>query len=43
MALVLEEINLKIDAFHKNGQFINPVYWLLKKYNLNNKNLKGKE
>lgn len=38
-----EEIKLKIDAFHKNGQTINAVYWLLKKYKLQNKNLKGFE
>jgi len=43
MLVTLEEIKLKIDTFHKNGQVINAVYWLLKKYNLKNKNLKGFE
>lgn len=41
--MTLNEIKLKIDSFHKNGQVINAVYWLLKKYNLKNKNLKGFE
>lgn len=43
MAMRLDEIKLKIDTFHKNGQVINAVYWLLKKYNLKNTNLKGFE
>jgi hypothetical protein len=43
MTMTLDEIKIKIDTFHKNGQVINAVYWLLKKYNLNNKNLKGFE
>jgi hypothetical protein len=41
--MTLEEIKLKIETFHKNGQVINAVYWLLKKYNLKNSNLKGFE
>ena len=40
MTMALDEIKLKINTFHQNGQVINAVYWLLKKYNLNNKNLK---
>jgi hypothetical protein len=43
MLKTLEEIKLKINTFHQNGQVINAVYWLLKKYNLKNKNLKGFE
>ena len=39
--MTLENIKLKINQFHKNGQVINAVYWLLNKYNLNTKNLKG--
>ena len=41
--MTLDEIKLKINTFHKNGQAINAVYWLLKKYNLKNANLKGFE
>lgn len=41
--MTIDEIKLKIDTFHKNGQVINAVYWLLKKYNLKNSNLKGFE
>lgn len=36
-----EEIKLKIADFHKNGQIINALFWLLKIYKLQNKNLKG--
>lgn len=43
MVMTLEEIKLKTDTFHKNGQVINAVYWLLKKYNLKASNLKGFE
>jgi hypothetical protein len=43
MTLKLEDIKQKIETFHQNGQVINAVYWLLKKYNLKNKNLKGFE
>jgi hypothetical protein len=43
MAVTLDQIKLKIETFHKNGQVINAVYWLLKKYDLKNKNLKGFE
>ena len=43
MAMTLEEIKLKVDTFHKNGQVINAVYWLLKKYKLKSSNLKGVE
>ncbi|MDA6068873.1 hypothetical protein NJT12_04490 [Flavobacterium sp. AC] len=38
--MTLDQIKLKIETFHQNGQVINAVYWLLKKYNLKNKNLK---
>ena len=39
--MTLENIKLKVTEFHKNGQSINAVYWLLNKYNLKSKNLKG--
>jgi len=41
--MTLDEIKQKTETFHKNGQVINAVYWLLKKYNLKNTNLKGFE
>lgn len=43
MTITLDEVKQKIETFHKNGQVITAVYWLLKKYNLKNKNLKGFE
>ena len=39
--MTLENIKLKVNEFHKKGQTLNAVYWLLHKYNLNTKNLKG--
>lgn len=39
----LEEIKLKVAHFHKNGQTINALYWILKVFKLQNKNLKGFE
>lgn len=39
----LNDIKQKIETFHKNGQVINAVYWLLKKYNLKNTKLKSFE
>lgn len=38
-----EEIKLKVTNFHKNGQTINALYWILKTYKLQNSNLKGFE
>jgi hypothetical protein len=43
MAKTLDEIKAKVEDFHKNGQVINAVYWLLKKYKLKNANLKAIE
>lgn len=43
MAMTLDQIKQKVTNFHQNGQVINAVYWLLKKYNLKNTNLKGFE
>lgn len=39
--MTLENIKFKVNEFHKNGQTVNAVYWLLNKYNLKSKNLKG--
>lgn len=39
----LEEIKLKVAHFHKNVQTINALYWILKVFKLQNKNLKGFE
>lgn len=36
-----EDIKNKVATFHKNGQTINAVYWLLKKYKLQNPNVKA--
>jgi hypothetical protein len=41
--MTFEEIKYKVATFHENGQTINAVYWLLKKYKLQNPNLKGFE
>jgi hypothetical protein len=41
MTITLDEIKAKIEDFHKNGQVINAMYWLLKKYKLKNTNLKA--
>lgn len=38
-----EEIKLKIDNFHKNGQTVNALYWILKIYKLQNENLRAFE
>lgn len=43
MIMTLDEIKAKIESFHKKGQVINAVYWLLKKYKLKNVNLKAIE
>ena len=39
----VEEIKSKVENFHKNGQIINALFWILKIYKLQNKNLKGFE
>nr|WP_315222804.1 hypothetical protein [uncultured Flavobacterium sp.] len=41
--MTLDQIKQKIATLHQNGQVINAVFWLLKKYNLKNANLKGFE
>lgn len=38
-----EEIKVRVANFHKNGQTINALFWILKIYNLQNANLKGFE
>lgn len=39
--MTLEALKLQVNAYHNNGQTITALYWLLKKFNLKNKNLKG--
>ena len=39
----LDAIKIKVNDYHKNGQTITALYWLLKKFNLQTKNFKGFE
>ena len=41
--MTFETVKLKVADYHKNGQTITALYWLLKKFNLKVKNLKGFE
>ena len=39
--MTLDYIKTKVNLYHQNGQTITALYWLLKKFNLKSKNLKG--
>ena len=39
----LDTIKIKVNDYHQNGQTITALYWLIKKFNLQTKNLKGFE
>jgi hypothetical protein len=36
-----DDIKSKVASFHKNGQTINALYWILKKYKLRHRNVKA--